>query len=111
MDKATRALMLAEDNAAKLKMLEVMTAKFSKTVALSGTVANDATEFGTVTVTGAAVVVATFTGAACALMIGDKQIGSGASPLVAAVGAESGMLKLARAVDGATAVVIGGVKQ
>ena len=111
MDKSTRALMISEDNSAKLKRLEAMTPRLAKTLVLGGTAASGATEFGSVTVQSAAIVVATFTGAECALYFGDKQIGYGASPIVAAVGAGSGMLKLASAVADATAVVVGGVKQ
>lgn len=111
MDKVTRALSMAEDNSIKLKVLESMTARFAKTLALSGAPADGMMSFGKIAINGPSAVIATYTGTTCTLALDGMPIANGPSPIIAVLDESHGELALFGSATSAKALVIGNISK
>lgn len=106
MDKATRALMLAEDRGEEIKLLRADIDIKTRVRVLRGAPAGGRTSFGAVSSSGGGVIVA-FAGGDASLAFCGNVIASGGSPLIAELPVGNGELSLDAAVT-ATAMIIGG---
>lgn len=104
MDKINIALCGVEDNTQSILKLraEMLARTSARTV--DGVSADGVTSFGRVS--GSAVVV-TFTGASCELLFGSAAVGSGVSPIIAALPSGTDSLALTASRSGAKALIIG----
>lgn len=111
MDKANRAITIAEDNAAQIYDISRRLKSRTRACCLSGTIAdggdNTVTTFGNVSVSGDTIIIVAFDGGAGSLTLGGREIACGDSPIFAAVDEGSGALTLGGGRENARALIFG----
>lgn len=109
MDRASRALSIAEDHSAAIDGLNDKIAKNAKTLAAVGAESGGKVSFGTIASYGGGVVVA-FDGESCELTFCGETVAVGASPILAVLPSGKGELALSAARANARALVLRAVK-
>lgn len=111
MDKATRALILAEDAMAQLSEVHRALKSNTRMYFAAGKTANingmTCTSFGKLTVRGDTAINVAFSGGTISLLFGNDTIASGVSPLYAVLTEGSGVLRLFGTRTSPRALIIG----
>lgn len=111
MDKANRAIAIAEDNAAQIYDISRRLKSRTRACCLKGTAGSDGgntvTVFGNVSVSGDTIIIVAFDGRAGSLTLGEREIACGGSPIFAAVDEGLGALALGGGHENARALIFG----